>query len=322
MCGASENTIGCQTCSRCYHTHCMFPPLEASQLPDVWFCPVCVGRNWHVPPATTQAPPIAPSGSPLLSNHLQSANFDGTKQPDNISVSNAVDIQSPNRGPPADQNDNSETRDQRWKQNQRWKERSWYTPPGYILDSISAERFIPLCGDGPSIPFSTVMRNHSGSLDEIQSHPTNSSSIPGKPQGRPRRRGKAERTRSPLRKRSKYSELPVEIEKALDLIKDRLESASRYNMSRDDVKTEAQALEQKMKIREGELLLCRHELQSVKQKLSTETADMETVRAENVELRKEMQELRASAQITEDQLKNWQNMLRQMMGADSGPSTS
>jgi len=76
-----------------------------------------------------------------------------------------------------------------------------------------------------------------------------------------------------------------------------------------------------MKIRDGELLLCRQELQDAKQKLFTGMADMEKVRAENDELRREMQELRASAQIKESQLSNWQNMLRQMMGADAGPST-
>ena len=310
----------------------MFPPLEASQLPDIWFCPVCVARNWHVPPATTQARPVGPSSSPLSSTPIQSANVDGTKQPYNTAVSDAVDTQIPHRGPPADQNDSSETRDQRWKDNQRWKEHSWHTPLGYILDPSSAERFIPLYGDGPSIPYSAVMENRTGSLDEtqsgdesarhIQSHPPNSSSIPGKSQGRPRRRGKEERTKSPLRKRSKYSDLPADIEKALDLIKCHLESTSRYKMSQDDVKTELQALEQKMKIREGELLLCRQELQSAKQKLSTGTVDMEKVKAENVELRKETQELRASAQVKENQLNNWQKMLRQMVGADAGLSTS
>jgi len=231
----------------------MFPPLEASQLPDIWFCPVCVARNWHVPPATTQAPPVAPSGGPLSCTAIQSANLDGTKQPDSTTVSDAADPQSPNRGDAADQNDTPETRDQRWKDNQRWKEHSWHTPLGYILDPLSAERFIPLYGDGPSIPFSAVMKNPTGPLEEtrfgdeptghIQNHPANSSSIMGKSQGRPRRRGKEERAKSPLRKRSKYSDLPAEIEKALDLIKSHLEGASRHKLSQDDVKIEVQTLE-------------------------------------------------------------------------------
>jgi hypothetical protein len=59
-----------------------------------------------------------------------------------------------------------------------------------------------------------------------------------------------EGSKPPSRKRSKYSSLPKDIEKALNLIMSHLEDASRSLNCQDDIKAQSQALEQKMRIRE------------------------------------------------------------------------
>jgi hypothetical protein len=308
----------------------MFPPLEASQVPEIWFCPVCVARNWHVPPDVTHPPPATFAGQPPPSTPLQSANVNAGDQQGNTSTSEVISLPTLYLDTPAERsgvsdNPTQSRRDtQAWKDAQQFKENSLYTPRGYILDPSCADRFIPLYGNGPSIPLSEVKNPHpevhstGNTAKHTQSQTAISGSIPITPHSKPRRTGKNGRQQSAPRKRYKYSDIPADVEKALDLIKNHLINVSQPRKSEVDVEDKAQVLAQKMKIQEGEMLICRQELQTVKQKLSIELSDAEMFRAENADLRKEVQELRAMVRQKEDQMKNWQNMLQGVIGAEIG----
>ncbi|RFU29419.1 hypothetical protein B7463_g6940, partial [Scytalidium lignicola] len=314
----------------------MFPPLEPSQVPDIWFCPVCVARNWHVPPPDAiQTPPTTLPSTSVSSTPLPliDSNLDIAKQQDQISPPTDVstDRQDQKSGSGATNNNPNDTEDinRRWREAQRWKENSRYSPLGYLLDPQCAERFIPLSGDGPVISLSSVMKNrstdsssHAKSNNETSKSVSNeqsdgtTSSVPTTAKVKPYRAGKSAggRNKSPPRKRSKYSNLPSEVETAFDLIKSHLENASNGRKSQDDVENKAKTLEQKLKIQEGEMLISRQELQSVKQKLSVELSNAEQLKMENTTLRKEVQELQELVQKKENQIKSWQNMLRTMIG--------
>jgi hypothetical protein len=308
----------------------MFPPLEPSQVPDIWFCPVCVSRNWHVPPIMTQPPPTKVNGTTRLPTPPQSGNIGDIEQQNDTSTTEVICLSEPNSGSSAERSGIPEKPtqwkdSQGWRDTQRWKENSSYAPRGYILDPASTDSFIPLYADGPSIPLSTVIKRRVEVSDEgysvqestrqIQCSPSISSCIPSTSRGKHRRTGKVAGSKSPPRKRYKYSDVPEDVENALDLIRNHLYSVSQSTKSQD-VDERAQVLEQKMKIQEGEMLICRQELQAMKQKLSVEVSNMETVRAENAELRQEVEELRAIAQKKEDQMKNRQHMFRTVVGTE------
>lgn len=307
----------------------MFPPLEPEQVPEIWFCPVCVARNWHVPPtAAIQTPPTTLPSTSVTSTPLSLTEV-------NLDTANQKDVSSPVIHPPAEKqaqtprhttgaassSDNTD-QNERWRQAQRWKENSWYAPRGYVLDSSNSERFIPISGEGPAITLDEVLKNRSTKLSSevnTSNEPPERVSDQGTAvhgsQGKLRRPGRP-RNKSPPRKRSKYSDLPSEVERAFDLIKSHLEGVSKNKRSHEDVENRAKILEQKMKIQEGEIFICHQELQAVKQKLSEEVSTTEKLKGENAALRKEVEELRELAQRKESQLKNWQNMLRTMVNTE------
>jgi hypothetical protein len=314
----------------------MFPPLEPNQVPEIWFCPVCVARNWHVPPDVTHPPPAKLAGQPPTSTRLQSGMVDAGDQQGNTSTSEVFSLlklnfdASAERSGVPDNPTQSRKDTQAWKDAQRFKENSLYTPRGYILDPSCADRFIPLYGNGPSIPLSEVKNSRPEPLGEVhstenftkhtQSQTATSCSIPTTLQSKPRRTGKMAGNKSPPRKRYKYSDVPADVENALDLIKNHIINVSQPRKSQVDEDEKAQILEQKLKIQEGQMLICRQELEAMKQKLSIELSNTEMVKVENAGLRKEIEELRAMGQKREDQMKNWQNMLRGVVGVEIGTS--
>jgi len=312
----------------------MFPPLEANQVPEIWFCPVCVARNWHVPPSVTHPPPAKFAGQPPIPTHLQPGIVNTGDQQGNASTSEVMSLPtlyfdtSAERSDVSDNPTQSRRDTQAWKDAQRFKENSLYTPRGYILDPSCADRFIPLYGNGPSIPLSEVKNTRPEPLDQVQSTEDSAKQIQSQtaipcsltitPQSKPRRTGKITGNKTPPRKRYKYSDVPADIENALDLLQNHIFSISHARKSQVDVDEKAQVLEQKLKIQEGEMYLCRQELETVKQNLSIELSNMEMVKAENAELRKQVEELRAMGQKKEDQMKNWQSLLRGVVGAEIG----
>ncbi|KAH8800495.1 hypothetical protein F5884DRAFT_554644 [Xylogone sp. PMI_703] len=339
MCGIREDTVTpCQTCSRSYHSQCMFPPLYPEQVPDVWFCPVCVARNWHIPPLSAiQTPPTTLPSTSVSSTPVPSTdpNGDATRQQDALSPTVGTSADHRTHASESitvdDGHDGIGSQDARWHRAQRWKENSQYAPRGYMLDPTCVDRFIPTSGEGPSISLSTVLEarsteslnnavsgNEGAKGDSGQQTIATNSSIPPTTQTKPYRAGKlvTKRNRSPPRKRSKYSNLPSEIEKAFDLIKNHLESVSNDRRSQDTAENEVKILEQKLRMKEGEMLICNQELQAVKGKLAAEQTNIENLKTENDILRTEIQELKEVAQKKDNQMKNWQNMLRTMVGTD------
>jgi hypothetical protein len=294
----------------------MFPPLEPNQVPEIWFCPVCVARNWHVPPGVTHPPPAKLASQLPTLTHLQSGILDAGYQQENTSTSEAFSLPKLNLDTFAERSGVPENPTQchkdtqAWKDAQRFKENSLHTPRDYLLDPSSADRFIPIYGNGPSIPLSEVKKPRPEPLDEVHfienstKHTQNqiaiSCSTPITSQSKPRRTGKMAGNKSPPRKRYKYSDVPADVENALDLIKNHIINVSQPRKSPVDGDEKVQVLEQKLKIQEGQLLICRQELEAVKQKLSTELSNMEMVKAENAELHKEVEELRAMGQKRED----------------------
>lgn len=321
----------------------MFPPLDPSQVPDVWYCPVCVGRNWHTPLNALQTPAIPTSrDTPVSNNPLTALAHRETEITTSLSlIDNAPRKEA--RSEPLDsegrtvstcnsdsnRNEDLEMHNQQWKDAQVWKKNAWYAPRGYILDPQCGERFISLYGKDP-ISLSSVMKDRAGMRDtenenekpenHCNSRPSVSSPIPEAAPSRARRVGKRSQ-KSPSRKRSKYSDLPKDLEKALELITTNLESVSRSRISQDEGHTKARALEQQLRIQEGEVLICRQEIQAVKQKLLDEISVADILRSEIAELRQKLQESQASTESKENELRNWQDMLRTMIGNTAGKST-
>jgi hypothetical protein len=318
----------------------MFPPLDPSQVPDVWFCPVCVGRNWHTPLNALQTPAMPNSRDAATSNNLLSAPAPSeTGAPTSSSIDNPPAKEAATeplnsegrtvttRISDSQRNEDLEIHNQRWKEAQRWKENAWYAPRGYVLDPQGGETFISLYGEDP-ISLSSVLKNRTGRRDtenendkpdnHSNSRPSVSSSVPEAATTRPRR---ARVQKSSSKKRSKYSELPKDLEKALELITSNLESVSRSRKSQDDGDTKARALEQQLRIQEGEVLICRQEIQAVKQRLLDEMSAADILRSENAELRQKLQDSQALAESKESELRNWQGMLRTMVGNRDGPFT-
>lgn len=63
--------IGCHTCPRAYHLECMTSTLDLTSLPELWYCPLCVERNWHLP-ASIETPIPSPNLPPLSSREHRS----------------------------------------------------------------------------------------------------------------------------------------------------------------------------------------------------------------------------------------------------------
>lgn len=229
----------------------MLPPLEPSQVPDIWFCSVCVARNWHVPPIMTQSPPAKAAGMSRLPTSPQSGNIGDTEQQSNTSATDVISLPKPNPGSSAErsgipENPTHSWKDtQGWKEARRWKENSSHAPRGYLLDPSPTDRFIPLYGVGPSIPLSTIKKVSPRVFGRRLPH-RRTRSTDSEPSGHilhyskyvagqvtPYR--KVACNKSPPRKRYKYSDVPVDVENALDLIRSHLYNVSQSRKSQDDV---------------------------------------------------------------------------------------
>lgn len=309
----------------------MFPPLDQTQVPDIWFCPVCVGRTWHVPQTVIQTPPSTLPSSSVAATPRPPAASHATEEKENLQR-DAASLPTFNKDSQSNPDADTEVQNRRWREVQRWKENAWLAPRGHMLDPSSTDMFIPIQGEGPSISMSTVLQNRSELPDKVPNskglnfsradRPAASSSVPEIVHSRARSTGKGGVRKSPQRKRSKYSDLPRDIERALDLIASHLGDSSQLRKSQEDAETKSRAGEQKMRIQEGELLICRQELQAVQQRLSIEISNVEKLRAENAELRQELLDSRKLAERKANEMKNWQSMLRTMMSNGEGPSVS
>jgi hypothetical protein len=221
---------------------------------------------------------------------------------------------------PSGQHDDLETQNQSWTDAQQGKQNASCAPRGYISDASSVERLMDVSGGRHrAISLTTVLQHRAGvsakanggdGLDGHSNRDVISSTAPKPPPSRIR---SPERGRGNKRKRSKYSSLPKDIEKALDLIASHLEDMSQVRKSQDDIEIRSRDLEQKVRMQEGKVVICRQELQVLSRRLAEEVSSTDKLRAENAEFRKQLQDTRALADIKENEMKNWRNMLRTMM---------
>jgi len=137
-----------------------------------------------------------------------------------------------------------------------------------------------------------------------KSQETPQSSIPTtqKKQGR-------QRNSSPPRKKSKYSAFSKEVDKALSVIYNELETAAGYGRSEGNLESKVQALEQQLKMQEGQMMLSSKELEVARKELAREREQGQALKMEN-----EM--LRALVDRKENELKEWRKKLRSMIGSE------
>jgi hypothetical protein len=325
-CGVGGNIVGCQTCARCYHAHCMYPPLDQGQVPDVWFCPVCVARNWHqqLPQIQTPIKLPVPSAAPTLPQDF------GTMREKQNTDEDPAGLHTSNHTPSGLHIDEA-IQNHSWTDAQRYKQNAKYTPRGYILDPSTDEKFLCISGDGPpSISLNTVLQSRAGTSDKAGNierkghddiHRTTSFMAPSVTWSSTHRTER-EDNKPPPRKRSKYSDLPKDIEKAMNLIAAQLEGVSKNRKYQDDIENKSRALEQKVKIQEGEVHIYRQELQCLKQKLANKSTETEKLRTGKAEIWKQLQDSRALSEARQNEMEKWQSMLRSMIYTRENSNTN
>jgi chromosome segregation ATPase len=182
-------------------------------------------------------------------------------------------------------------------------------------------------GDQPqSISFSPTFLSRSGGFNilgdnnqvEEYRHHTISSTAPEIASNKLRFPGTV--NKSHARRRLKYAELPRDIEKALDLVAGHLGNVSQIRKFKDNLEIKLPDVEQQVRIKAGEVLICRQELQKLKQKLADKDSRAEKIQMENAELRENLQDARALAKLQDDEMKSWQSTLRSMLGNREGSS--
>ncbi|KAH8593815.1 hypothetical protein B0O99DRAFT_191556 [Bisporella sp. PMI_857] len=155
----------------------------------------------------------------------------------------------------------------------------------------------------------TVSAKSSGHIDRVSSSSLTKKSLPQRNDGP--RPGKAmyahtKRSSSPLRKKSKYSTLSAEVEKALSVIHSQLEAAALNSKADDSLLAKTKDLEQQLRIQEGQIKLASND--SSNQRLKNER-----LQTENANLKAEVDRLTESLQRKEAELKDWRAKLRTMM---------
>lgn len=295
--------------------------MDQTLLPAAWYCPVCVGRNWPQPLFTAQTPPEKLRSASKTPIPLPPAPFYISQE--NQSTETATEDLRVSHQVPSIQQDHLEKQDQGWPDVQYGKQGDLPPSGGYILDTSSDVKFIGIGGSGyPATSLTTVLQHCDGVSTEAESGNglggqgntdailCTSPEIPLTGTRTPEReRGK----RIPSRKRSKYSSLPKDIEKALDLVLSHLGDMTQLRKSKEGIENRSRDLEQEVKIQEGKVRICRQELQALSQRLAEKVSMVEELRAKNAEYHKQLADARTLADSKDAEMKNWRNILHTMI---------
>ncbi|KAG0647146.1 BRAF35-HDAC complex BHC80 [Hyphodiscus hymeniophilus] len=127
--------------------------------------------------------------------------------------------------------------------------------------------------------------------------------------GRPRRM-------SPPRKKSKYSAFSKEVDKALSVIYSELETAAGHGKSEGNLESKVQALEQQLRMHEGQVLLSTRELDFAREELVKERDESAVMKVDISGLREENTRLKDEVQRKDAELKDWRLKLRSMIGSE------
>lgn len=115
---------------------------------------------------------------------------------------------------------------------------------------------------------------------------------------------------SPPHKKSKYSAFSSDVDKALNVIHKELEKAARTGRAEGGLQDRIQALEQQLKLKDGQIQLGIKELEFAKR----QRGESSLLDAENRRLKEENARLVGLVEKKEAELRDWRARLRSMIG--------
>jgi hypothetical protein len=124
--------------------------------------------------------------------------------------------------------------------------------------------------------------------------------------------GRQRRAYSPPRKKSKYSAFSAEVDKALAVIHKELEKAAHMGRAEGGFQDTIQALEQQLKLKDGQIQLGIKELEFAKR----QRGESNLLEAENKTLKEENAKLVVLVDRKDAELKDWRAKLRNMIGSE------
>jgi len=255
----------------------MSPSLDPDEVPSFWFCPHCVNRELHIPPSSP------------ATNYQTFGQTVTHVYPSPESTLGQQEMQ-----PEPVNQDRSSTVD-------RLKDIHDHVSSGQLLTGKAVDS----SPTGQEPRSAAKSRPRPAEYPESESHPGHV------------RSGRQRRTRSPPRKKSKYSTFSVEVDKALSVLHAELEIAARGGKSEGNLQDQRRVLEQQLKMQEGQLTLNGRELESVRKQLVSERSESARLRAENSGLQEQVLNLKRSLEKRDAELQDWRMKLRSMMGVDS-----
>lgn len=116
-------------------------------------------------------------------------------------------------------------------------------------------------------------------------------------------------TRSPPRKKSKYSAFSSEVDKALAVIHKELESAAQVGRSESNLRDRILSLEQELRLKDGQILLATRELE-----MARRNGDTASLKADINQLKEQNDELKALVESKDSELRDWRTKLKNLLG--------
>lgn len=120
-------------------------------------------------------------------------------------------------------------------------------------------------------------------------------------------------TRSPPRKKSKYSAFSSEVDKALTVIHKELESAAQIGRTENSLRDRIQSLEQELRLKDGQILLTTRELE-----MARRNGDTASLKAEISQLKEQNDGLKVLVESKDSELRDWRTKLKGLLGDDAG----
>jgi hypothetical protein len=124
--------------------------------------------------------------------------------------------------------------------------------------------------------------------------------------------GRQRRSYSPPRKKSKYSAFSADVDKALTVIHKELEKATHMGRAEGGLQDKIQALEQQLKLKDGQIQLGIKELEFAKR----QRGESSLLEAENRKLKEENAKLVNLVERKDAELKDWRTRLRTMIQSE------
>jgi PHD-finger len=124
--------------------------------------------------------------------------------------------------------------------------------------------------------------------------------------------GRPRRSYSPPRKKSKYSAFSVDVDKALTVIHKELEKAAQIGRAEGGLQDKIHALEQQLKLKDGQIQLGVKELEFSKRK----HGESSLLEAENKQLKEQNAKLVSLVEKKDAELRDWRLKLKSMIGND------